>query len=135
MKMKLETRLTQEVENQIEDISKMELGSDKYKVTVEGVTQLTGKIIELRKTDYEYRENLFNQEMEIKKQEMELERYKVDKWDRWIKNTLTAVGIVAPLGCAIWANVYNWPKEEVDTMLKSGGRESMRFLLGGFRRK
>ena len=134
MKMKLETRLTQEVEHQLEDISKMELGSETYKMTVDGVTNLTGKIIELqkveaemKKAEYEYREALFNQEMELKKHETE-------QRDRWIKNGLTFAGIIVPLGFAAWANVYNWNKEVNDTMTNSGGKRAMDFLLG-IRRK
>ena len=135
MKMNLETRLTQEVEHQIEDLSKMELGSDTYKATVDGVVDLTGKIVELRKADYEYRVSLFNQENEIKKQEMEFDKQKADQKDRWIKNGLTFAGIVIPVAGAIWANVYNWPKEETDTMVKSGGRKAMDFLFGWTQKK
>lgn len=134
MKMKLETRLTTEVENQLEDISKMELGSETYQKTIDGVVKLTDTIVDLKKAeaelkraDYEYRKELFDQELEIKKQE-------ADQTDRLIKNCLTLAGIVIPIGVGIWANVYNWNKEVDDTMTNSGGKKAMDFLLG-FRRK
>lgn len=134
MKMKLVTRLTEEVEHQIEDISKMELGTNEYKVAMESVANWSGKINDLQKTENEYRENLFNQELEIKKQELEIEKHKSEKIDRWVKNLLTGIGIGAPIAGAIWANKYNWPKEETDVMLKSGGKKAMDFLLSGWKK-
>lgn len=134
MKMKLVTRLTEEVENQIGDISKMELGSEKYEVTVDGVSKLTGKIVELQKAEAELKKLEYEREEKIAAQEIELKKHNADMKDRWIKNGLTFAGIVIPIGVGIWANIYNWHKEETDTMVNSGGRKAMDFLLG-FKRK
>ena len=45
----VEKMLMDEVECELAKLNKMEAGGDKYKATVEGVTKLTDKYIELRR--------------------------------------------------------------------------------------
>lgn len=46
---KLETLLNEEIKDEFSEVSKLEVGSDKYKVAVDGLAKLCDRAIELEK--------------------------------------------------------------------------------------
>ena len=88
---------------QVEALRSMEVGSDKYKATVDGISKLADRVNESYKNDYDYwaaeearknekelKESQLAQEIELKKQQLAEERM-----DHIIKNGLTAAGTIA----------------------------------------
>lgn len=118
--------LEEECTKEIEELGKLKLGSDEYRMTVEGVTKLADRMIELQKIDIE-------REKEVKSREFE-ENYKLqqmeeDKKDRFIKNCLTGVSVVGGLGCAVVMGLISMNFEKEGTFTTEAGRNSIRQLL------
>ena len=124
--MSVRSNLVEEFESELEELSKMEVGTDTYRATVDGVTKLADRIIEIDKIEKENSVNIDTQEQEyaIKAQQL-----KDEKKDRFIKNCIaigTFIGGVAVYGLAFIAST-NFERE--GTFTTEGGRSSLRQLL------
>ena len=124
--MSVRSNLVEEFESELEELSKMEVGTDTYRATVDGVTKLADRIIEIDKFEKENSVKIDTQEQEcaIKAQQL-----KDEKKDRFIKNCIaigTFVGGVLVYGLAFIAST-NFERE--GTFTTEGGRSSLRQLL------
>ena len=124
--MSVRSNLVEEFESELEELSKMEVGTDTYRATVDGVTKLADRIIEIDKIEKENSVNIDTQEQEyaIKTQQL-----KDEKKDRFIKNCIaigTFVGGVLVYGLAFIAST-NFERE--GTLTTEGGKSSLRQLL------
>ena len=124
--MSVRSNLVEEFESELEELSKMEVGTDTYRATVDGVTKLADRIIEIDKIEKENSVKIDTQEQEyaIKAQQL-----KDEKKDRFIKNCIavgTFVGGVLVYGLAFIAST-NFERE--GTLTTEGGRSSLRQLL------
>ena len=70
--MSVRSNLVEEFESELEELSKMAIGTDTYKTTVDGVTKLADRIIEIDKIEKEHRVQTDTQEQEytIKTQQL-----------------------------------------------------------------
>ena len=124
--MSVRSNLVEEFESELEELSKMEVGTDTYKATVDGVTKLADRIIEIDKIEKENSVQIDAQEQEcaIKAQQL-----KDEKKDRFIKNCIaigTFVGGVLVYSLAFIAST-NFERE--GTLTTEGGKSSLRQLL------
>lgn len=124
--MSVRSNLVEEFESELEELSKMEVGTDTYRTTVDGVTKLADRIIEIDKIEKENSVKIDTQEQEyaIKAQQL-----KDEKKDRFIKNCIaigTFVGGVLVYGLAFIAST-NFERE--GTLTTEGGKSSLRQLL------
>ena len=128
--MKFKTAFDDEIQAEIEELSKMQVGSDVYKVTVDEVTKLMDRRIELQKLENERIEKIEsrNAELELKYAQME-----EDKKDRRVKNGLTAAGILLPLGVTIWGTLKSFKFEETGSVSTIMGRGFIQKLLPKFK--
>ena len=124
--MSVRSNLVEEFESELEELSKMEVGTDTYRATVDGVTKLADRIIEIDKNEKENSVKIDIQEQEyaIKAQQL-----KDEKKDRFIKNCIaigTFVGGVLVYSLAFIAST-NFERE--GTLTTEGGKSSLRQLL------
>lgn len=124
--MSIKNDLVEEFESELEELGKMEVGTEKYKTLVDGVTKLADRIIEIDKVENEHAVQIDTQEQEyaIKAQQL-----KDEKKDRFIKNCIavgTFVGGVLVYSLAFIAST-NFERE--GTLTTEGGRSSLRQLL------
>lgn len=124
--MSVRSNLVEEFESELEELGKMEVGTDTYKTTVDGVTKLADRIIEIDKIEKEHGVQIDTQEQEyaIKAQQL-----KDEKKDRLIKNCITIgtfIGGVLVYGLAFIAST-NFERE--GTLTTEGGKSSLRQLL------
>ena len=137
MEMDVKDLLTQTIGNQIEALEDMEVGSDKYKTTVDGISKLMDKLNESNKNDYDYwladearklekelKENQLAQETELKERQLAEERT-----DHIVKNGLTALSIVTGIGLTIWGTYKSFKFEETGTITTIMGRGFISNLL------
>ena len=124
--MSIKSVLIEEFNSEVKGLGKMELGSDKYKTTVEGVTKLADRIIEIEKNESDLNDKADCREIENGLKERQL---KVDKKDRTIKNLLTGANIIGGLAVATWAFVSSMNFEKEGTLTTEGGRSALRHLL------
>lgn len=124
--MSIKTLLEQEINDEFETLGKIEIGTKEYATTVDGLTKLVDRAIELQKFEADRNDRISHQEeeMDLKKQQAAEE-----KKDRRVKNWLTAAGIIIPTGTALWGTVWTWYKEVEDSNTSTAGRNMMNFLL------
>lgn len=116
--MDIETLLNDEIRDEFQQLEKMELGSEEYKATVDGITKLVDRAIELEK---------INIGQDEKKDQMHEK-----KIDRWVQIGIAASGLLLPMGLTIWGTYKTFQFEEKGTITTSLGR---RFIGGLFFKK
>lgn len=117
--MSVESTLREEVLLELDELSKVEFGSEKYKTGVGGVTQLADRLIEMSKLDSED-EKL---ELEYKKLELENQRFEEDKKDRKTKNRISVLGIAVPSIIAVVGGAAMFIYEERGSITSQAGRK------------
>ena len=124
--MSLEKLLDKELESSINCLEDIPLGTEEYKASVDSITKLLDKSIELKKLEIETDDKIKTREFEesIKTQQMEDERK-----DRIIKNWLTGASIVIPAGCGIWGFIKSIKFEETGTITTLSGRNILGSIL------
>ena len=111
----IETLLHVEIADEFDALAQMKKGADDYKATVEGVSKLMDKAIEIEKLEAD----------RIEKEEARAEERK----DRKIRNILTAAGIVIPAALTIWGTKASFKFEETGTVTTIMGRGFIQKLL------
>lgn len=124
--MNVRTLLKEEIQNEFGELKQMKLGSDEYKVTVDGVTKLADRLIELEKFDFEREEKLMSRENET---DLQLKQMKGEQRDRWIKDSIAVAGIVLPLVVAVWGTKASFEFEKEGTITTIMGRGFIQKLL------
>lgn len=124
--MNIETSLHVEIEEELTALSAMKRGSEEYKTTVDGLSKLLDKAIDLEKLNIEV--DARNEDRKFEK-DCKLEQMAEDKKDRMIKNLLTAAGIVIPTIITVWGTVKSLKFEETGTVTTIMGRGFINKLL------
>ena len=115
-------KLSGEIESQIDGLKDMELGSDTYKTTVDGITKLTTQLVEIEKLE-KAREDKFD---EIAYRNTQLEE---ESKDRKIRNGIAIAGIVIPTLVTIWGTKASFEFEKEGTITTILGRGFINKLL------
>lgn len=112
----IETLLENRIQHDFEQLKNMEVDSESYKATVDELVKLLDRNIEIKKVNNDIQDKTESRkvETELKREEME-----TNKKDQWIKNGLTAAGIVLPLTVTIWGvfKTFEFEKEGVVTTI------------------
>lgn len=124
--MSIDTMLNDEIKDELDGLKKIELGSDEYKVTVDGVTKLLDRAIEMKKFDADATEKAESKEIEI---EFKREQMAEDRKDRFVKNILTALSIGGGLALTVWGANKSWKFEETGVVTNGPGKEFMKKLF------
>ena len=126
--MKNEVMLNDEIKSELNELGKLEVGTEEYKIAVEGITKLMDRAIEINtiNTDAQYKMEIENG---FKEKQMEL-----DEKDRKVRNILTALGIILPTGVSIWGTLKTLKFEEVGTITTVAGKEHVRKLFNLFKK-
>lgn len=129
--MRNETMLHEEIQSELEELSKIEVGSEKYKVAVDGVAKLMDRAIEIDKLNADAQEKAESRETEI---DLKMRQMDEDKKDRKVRNILTALSIGVPAGVSIWGTLKTLKFEEVGTVTTMAGREHLRKIFNLFKK-
>lgn len=124
--MKIETLLHEEIKDEFDELSKLEVGSEKYKITVDGITKLVDRAIEIDKlnTESEDRSDQRNIDADMKAKQM-----KEDSIDRIVRNSIAIAGIVIPTALTIWGTITTLEFEKEGTITTASGREFIKKLF------
>lgn len=108
------------IKQELEELEDMDAGSDGYKVTVEGVTKLMDKSIEMRRlaNEKQQKERDREQERTLKEQQLADERK-----DRIVKNVIAVVTFVGGGILTIWGTLKSLKFEETGTVTSTAGRK------------
>lgn len=113
--MNIETLLHVEIADEFEALSKMEKGSEEHRATVDELTKLMDRAIEMEKI------NIENQNRE--------ESRKDEQKERLIRNSITVAGIVLPSLITIWGTVKSFEFEKEGAITTIMGRGFINKLL------
>ncbi len=124
--MNIETQLHEEISAEFEDLKKMQLGGDEYKATVDGLTKLMDRAIEIERFEQESQDKAEAREQESK---LKLKQMREDKIDRIVKNILTVASIAVPTAVTIWGTQKSFEFEQEGTITTIMGRGFINKLL------
>lgn len=120
--MSIKTLLQEEFKDQMGALNKIEVGSEEYKITVDGVTKLADRIIEIDKNEAELE---LKREMSDKDAQLKLMEQEAEKKDRLVKNCLTGASIGGGIGLTIWGALKSWEFEKEGTVNSAFGKMFM----------
>jgi hypothetical protein len=124
--MAIRNLLELEIEEEFEKLNKMEVGTEQYKTTVDGLTKLLDRSIEIDKHRDELDEKDKNREID---KDFKSKQVEDEKKDRKIKNGLTLAGIVIPSVITIWGTLKSLKFEKDGTVTTIMGRGFINKLL------
>ena len=120
--MKIKETLYKEIEDELQALNEIEVGTDEYKSSVDGVTKLLDRAIEIEKHEAEMKER---EAERIAKNIQVAEEQK----DRVVKNYISAGGVVLPLLVTIWGTLKSFQFEKDGTVTTIMGRGFINKLL------
>ena len=124
--MSIKTLLEVEIEEEFDKLSKLEFGSSEHKATVDSVTKLMDRAIELEKLEDAAREREITRKFD---NDLKTKQAKDEKTDRIVKNIISAAAIVLPIGLTIWGTKTSLKFEEEGTVTTTIGRGFINKLL------
>lgn len=124
--MSIETLLQEEITDELEQLHKMELGSDQYRGTVEGITKLMDRAIEMERFDLERRDKIEGRQEE---NDLKLRELNDERINRLTQNAIAAVGIIVPTAVTIWGTIKSIEFEKEGTITTIMGRGFINKLL------
>lgn len=126
--MSIKTQLEDEIRDEFEALRKIEVGSDTYRATVEGLTKLVDRKIEMDKVEVDARERVIKRNDDNEFKEMQLAD---DRKDRAIKNGLTVATLVITTGTTIWGILKSLKIEFKDNEMITStvGKELMKKVI------
>ena len=127
--MEIEQLLQDEIKDELQGLSTLELGSDQYKVTTDGIAKLMDRAIEMDKLNEELHERRANRNEDL---ELKYRQIDAEIRDRKIKNVITVAISGVGTVVTIWGTLKTLKFEEVGTVTTIAGRN---FINNIFKRK
>ena len=120
--MNVKQKLKDEFESQMDLLHKMDVGTDEYKLTVDGVTKLADRIIEIEKNE---------RDAELKEYQLGNEAESIDaeiKSNR-TRNVVEVIKVGVPVVAAFTMGIISMKWEKLDTLTSSAGKSALRDIL------
>ena len=117
--MRIETMLHKEIEIEFEELKRLQLGTEEYKTTVDGLTKLVDRAIEIDKINIEQEEKTVTRKEET---ELKLKQMEDEKKDRNVKNVITVGTALLSVGLTVWGTLKSLKFEETGTVTTLVGR-------------
>lgn len=124
--MEFKTSLVEEVQEELDNLGELELGSEEYKITVDGLTKLIDRVIDIEKLESDSKEKVVVMENE---NDFKLKQMEEEQKDRLIRNGIAVAGIVIPSLITIWGTIKSLKFEEEGTITTTIGRGFINKLL------
>ena len=124
--MNVEKKLLDELEAEFEDLKDVPMGTEEYKISVDGLTKLVDRAIEINKLNSEFDARHDEHEIEM---EMKVKQFEEEKKDRKWKNGISVAGIVVPIVVTVWGTLKTLKFEETGTVTTNAGRSFMNRLF------
>ena len=124
--MKIETLLNEEIQDEFKNLKEMELGTEDYKTTVDGLVKLVDRAIEIDKLNIDAQDRIDSREIEV---DLKQQQINDEKQDRKIRNGIAIAGIVIPTIATIWGTLKSFKFEKDGTVTTIMGRGFIQKLL------
>ena len=131
---KIETLIDVAIEDEFYKLATIrEAGAEEARVTVDSVTKLLDRKIEMERLENERAEKEQIRKIETERLEndrVEKEQARKDeRTDRIVKNCLTGVSVIGGLALTVWGSIMSWKFEENGTITSTPGRKFMSNLF------
>lgn len=124
--MPFETKLREELDREFDSLKDSEIGSDEHKATMDSMTKLMDRAIELKKIDVDAKNQAKAQENE---KTLRLEQMKDERNDKLVRNIIMGVGSVGGL-VTIWLlSAAAFTYEEKGTISSLIGKKVLGMLV------
>ena len=124
--MKIETLLHEEIQDEFKNLKEMELGTEEYKTTVDGLAKLVDRAIEIDKLNIDAQDKIDSREIEV---DLKQQQINDENQDRKIRNGIAIAGIVIPTIVTIWGTLKSFKFEKDGTVTTIMGRGFIQKLL------
>lgn len=124
--MNMETVLHNEIENEFNELSKLEVGTEKYNSAVDGIAKLVDRAITIDKLNAEMDTKHDDREIDVEFRTRQMDE---EKKDRRVRNGIAVAGIVIPTAVTIWGTLKTLKFEEVGTVTTNAGREFIKRIF------
>lgn len=124
--MSVKSLLSDEIQSELNELKKQEVGTESYTRTVDGITRMVDRLNEFEKLEIEKKEKEMNREIDL---DLRLTQMKDDRKERLIRNIIDTAGILLPLGVTIWGTYKSFKFEEEGTITTTMGRGFINKLL------
>lgn len=124
--MSVKTLLDEEIRDEIENLNKVELGSNEHKIAADALAKLLDKSIEMERLDLEYQEKVESREAD---QQIKMIQIKDERKDKLIKNILTGATFVGGVAVTVWGTIKSIKFEQTGTITTIMGRGFIQKLL------
>lgn len=124
--MNIETLLYDAIETDFETLANAKVGSDERRATVDELTKLMDRMIEMEKVNNDCKDKT---EIRENDQAVKVQQLEDDRKDRLVKNVMGAAGIVLPLIVTIWGTKVSLKFEETGSFTTIMGRGFIQKLL------
>lgn len=124
--MSIKTNLIEEFNSELKELEKMDVGTDEYKITVDGLTKLADRIIAIEAAETEKENRAIDRGVDV---EFRTRQLADEKKDKITKNCLTGLSVVGGLAVAFVTAVMSMNFEREGTFTTEAGKGSIRQLL------
>lgn len=132
--MSVKNLLREEITDEIGHLSKMEVGSEEYEKTVNGLTKLVDRLNEMEKVEMEKTNSNVENECKIEEQDLKRQQLEDEKKDRLIRNGLTGVSVIGGLAVTVWGTLKTFKFEETGTITSQAGRQFINKAINFFKK-
>lgn len=124
--MNVKTLLDAEIKSEIENLSKVEPGTEEHKIAADALAKLLDKSIEIDKVDLEFQEKAESRDNDYAIKQKQI---KDENRDRIVKNVLTGVSMVGGFAITVWGTIKSIEFEKEGTITTIMGRGFIQKLL------
>lgn len=125
----IKSLLKKEIEAEFLELEKMQIGTDDYKTSVDGITKMIDKSIEISKieADIDSKKEALDVETDL-----ELKKQKNEHFNKMIVNILSGASIVSGVALTIWGTYKTLKFEETGTVTTTAGRNFINSVVKFF---
>lgn len=127
--MSIKTLLHEEIESEFKELEKTQVGSDEYKASIDGISKLIDRSIEMSKLEADIKDKEETRELET---QLELKKQKDEHRNKTIANILTGTSIISGIALTVWGTLKSLKFEETGTVTTSAGRSFINGIIKSF---
>lgn len=127
--MSIKTLLHEEIESEFKELEKTQVGTDQYKASIDGISKLIDRSIEISKIEADIKNKEDTREIET---QLELKKQKDERRNKIIVNVLTGTSIISGIVLTVWGTLKTLKFEETGTVTTSAGRSFINGIVKSF---
>lgn len=128
--MSIKTELITEFRKRMDQTEDMSVESEEYKKSVEAISKIADRIIELDKIEQHDAENSVKWELQETENKLKTEQMAAEKKSRWIGHGIEVVKVIGGLSIPVWAFLVSMVYEDKGKLpMTEGGRAALKSML------